>query len=78
MLGYRTDDGETSVSFYQTARRNIAEDSHLHTRHRENLKSHLIFNSDFSYDVFRGFQVYISIGSTTIMTKFFHDFPQFF
>jgi hypothetical protein len=31
---------ETSVNFYQTARRNIPEDSHLHTRRRENLKSH--------------------------------------
>jgi hypothetical protein len=29
---------ETSVSFYQTTRRNIAEDSHLHTHRRENLK----------------------------------------
>jgi hypothetical protein len=33
---------ETSVNFYQTTRRNIPEDSHLHTRCRENLKSHLI------------------------------------
>jgi hypothetical protein len=32
---------ETSVSFYQTARRNIPEDSHLHTRRRKNLKSHI-------------------------------------
>jgi hypothetical protein len=31
---------ETSVNFYQTTRRNIPED-HLHTRRRENLKSHL-------------------------------------
>jgi hypothetical protein len=30
---------ETSVHFYQTTRRNISEDSHLHTRRRENLKS---------------------------------------
>jgi hypothetical protein len=29
---------ETSVNFYQTARRNNPEDSHLHTRRRENLK----------------------------------------
>jgi hypothetical protein len=35
---------ETSVNFYQTTRRNIPEDSHLHTRHRENLKSHLFTN----------------------------------
>jgi hypothetical protein len=29
---------ETSVNFYQTARRYNLEDSHLHTRRRENLK----------------------------------------
>jgi hypothetical protein len=29
---------ETSVSFYQTTRRNNPEDSHLHTRRLENLK----------------------------------------
>jgi hypothetical protein len=34
---------ETSVSFYQTTRRNNLEDSHLNTR-RENLKSHLARN----------------------------------
>jgi hypothetical protein len=32
---------ETSVSTYQTKQRNIPEDSHLHTRRRKNLKSHL-------------------------------------
>jgi hypothetical protein len=31
---------ETTVNFYQTTRCNIPEDSHLHTRRRENLKSH--------------------------------------
>jgi hypothetical protein len=31
---------ETSTNFYQTACRNIPEDSHLHTCRRENLKSH--------------------------------------
>jgi hypothetical protein len=31
---------KTSVNFYQTTRRNIPEDSHLHTRRREKLKSH--------------------------------------
>jgi hypothetical protein len=30
---------ETSVSFYQTTRHNIPEDSHLHTRGRQTLKS---------------------------------------
>jgi hypothetical protein len=32
---------ETSVNLYQTTQRNIPEDSRLHTRRRENLKSHL-------------------------------------
>jgi hypothetical protein len=32
---------ETSVNFYQTARHNDPEDSHLHTRRRKNLKSHI-------------------------------------
>jgi hypothetical protein len=31
-----------SVNIYQTTRRNIPEDSHLHTRRRENLKSHKV------------------------------------
>jgi hypothetical protein len=31
---------EASVNFYRTTRCNIREDSHLHTRRRENLKSH--------------------------------------
>jgi hypothetical protein len=31
---------ETSVNFYQTTRRNNPEDSHPHSRRRENLKSH--------------------------------------
>jgi hypothetical protein len=39
---------ETSVNFYQTTGRNIPEDSHLHTRRRENLKSHqYISSSDY-------------------------------
>jgi hypothetical protein len=33
---------ETSVKFYQTTQRNIPEDSHLHTRRSENLKSQLL------------------------------------
>jgi hypothetical protein len=31
---------ETSVNFYQTTWRNNPEDCHIHTRLRENLKSH--------------------------------------
>jgi hypothetical protein len=34
---------ETSVNFYQTTRRNNPEDSHLHTRRRENLKYHIYY-----------------------------------
>jgi hypothetical protein len=33
---------ETSVIIYQTTRRYNPEDSHLHTRRSENLKSYLI------------------------------------
>jgi hypothetical protein len=36
---------ETSVNFYQTTRRYNPEDSHRHTRRRENLKSILV-NTD--------------------------------
>jgi hypothetical protein len=32
---------ETSVNIYQTKWHNIPEDSHIHTRRRENLKFHL-------------------------------------
>jgi hypothetical protein len=32
---------ETSVGLYQTTWRNNSEDSHLHTRRRETLNSHL-------------------------------------
>jgi hypothetical protein len=34
---------ETYVNFYQTTRRYNPEDNHIHTRHRENLKSQLKF-----------------------------------
>jgi hypothetical protein len=33
---------ETLVNFYQTTRRNNPEDSHLHIRRRENLKSYRV------------------------------------
>jgi hypothetical protein len=35
---------EKSVNFYETTRRNIPEDSHLHTRHREHLKSQQVLS----------------------------------
>jgi hypothetical protein len=34
---------ETLVNFYQTSRRYIPEDSHLHTHRRENLKSYSVY-----------------------------------
>jgi hypothetical protein len=40
---------EMSVNFYQTTRRNSPEDSHLHTRSRENLKSHLFNYGSYEY-----------------------------
>jgi hypothetical protein len=42
---------ETSVNFYETTRRSIPQDSHLHTRRRENLKSHQVLNSLCSLDL---------------------------
>jgi hypothetical protein len=33
---------EMSVNVYQTTQHNIPEDSHLHTRRRENVKSHQV------------------------------------
>jgi hypothetical protein len=33
---------ETSVNFFQTTRRYNPEDSHLHIRHRDNLKSEYV------------------------------------
>jgi hypothetical protein len=44
----RVRSSEIKVIIYQTARRNIPVDSHLHTRRRENLKSNSI-NSHFKY-----------------------------
>jgi hypothetical protein len=41
---------ETSVNFYQTTQSNNPEDSHFHTRRRENLKSLSAFL--FPYSVF--------------------------
>jgi hypothetical protein len=40
----------SSVSIYQTTRRNIQEDIHLHTRRRKNLKCHL--NTSFVITLF--------------------------
>jgi hypothetical protein len=46
----------TSLNIYQTTRRNIPEDSHLHNRRRENLNSYhvptywICFHSSFETD----------------------------
>jgi hypothetical protein len=44
-----TSTSETSVNFYQTTRRNNPEDSHLHTRRLENMKSHSVSRSPYLY-----------------------------
>jgi hypothetical protein len=54
---------ETTVNFYQTTRSNNPEDSHLHTRRREKLKSQLhelsvIVNVNGSVDLFGPFSTY--------------------
>jgi hypothetical protein len=41
---------EMSVNFYGTTWRNNPEDSHFHTRRRENLKSHM-FNENRTINV---------------------------
>jgi hypothetical protein len=48
---------ETSVNFYQTTQRNIPEDSHPHTRRRENLKSHLDTDTHLKQGVMTTFGV---------------------
>jgi hypothetical protein len=56
---------ETSVNIYQTTWRNILEDSHLHTRRRENLKSH----TDFLF-ILLGLQAVSSINSLSSIMYF--------
>jgi alpha/beta superfamily hydrolase len=34
---------ETSVTFYEPTRRDVPESCHFHTRHHENLKSHITY-----------------------------------
>jgi hypothetical protein len=43
---------ETSVNFCHTTRRNNSEDSHLHTRRRENLKSNFTVFRVFAHSYF--------------------------
>jgi hypothetical protein len=42
---------ETSINFYETTQRNIREGCHLHTRLRENLKSHHMIRRHITYAV---------------------------
>jgi hypothetical protein len=46
---------EILVNFYQTTRCNNPEDSHLHTRRRENLKSHKSFIIEYDNDFISSF-----------------------
>jgi hypothetical protein len=66
---------ETSVSMYQTARHNTPEDSHLHIRRRENLKSpkvfecskskHFIYLKQHIKSVFRNIWVFTGVQYST-------------
>jgi hypothetical protein len=46
---------DTSVNYYQATRRKIPEDSHLHSRRRQNLKSQISRTSGISSDAANGF-----------------------
>jgi hypothetical protein len=51
-MRWRKSTSGTSVNFYQTARGNVQEDSHLHIRRGENLKTHsafLLVSSGWNY-----------------------------
>jgi hypothetical protein len=58
-----------STNFYQTAWRNILEESHLHTCHCKNLKSHSCFK-------FGNSQVQFLKWKPPILTAAFYGFPQ--
>jgi hypothetical protein len=58
---------ETSLNFYQTTRRNNPDDIHLHTRRRENLKSHTLAALRSPYGTFC---VYVPVAfSATMRTE---------
>jgi hypothetical protein len=59
---------ETSVNIYQTTQCNISEDSHLHTRRCENLKSHLHICT-FQLDVSGITKFVINRNMTRLMEK---------
>jgi hypothetical protein len=44
---------ETSVSFYQTSRRSIPDDSRLHSRHNKNLKRRIVRTRLFRLKTFK-------------------------
>jgi hypothetical protein len=58
---------KTSVNFYQTTRRNNPEDSHLHTRRRESLKSHK--NKKYLRLVSSVFYFYVPVYYNNILKK---------
>jgi hypothetical protein len=64
---------ETSVNTYQTTWHNTPQDSHIHTHHRENLKSHKVIKTGKCRDI--NFQTRGVVNSTenspkTIKKKF--------
>jgi hypothetical protein len=64
---------ETSVNFYHTTRSNNPEDSYLHTRRRENLKSHSVRTDDAVVEIqIKTFLMQISffsVASVSLVSK---------
>jgi hypothetical protein len=67
-----TSTSETTVNFYQTTRRNNPEDSHRHTRRRENLKSHQVYP-----DSVRPLSFYFSLSFFQFLFSFISYFLAF-
>jgi hypothetical protein len=64
---------ETSVNFYQATWRNNLEDSHLHTRRRENLKSHNPLQSKYNTSQFP--HTLAQVGTTFFFPRVKNSFP---
>jgi hypothetical protein len=60
---------ETAVNFYQTTQHNNPEDSHLHTCHHENLKSHNGMTVSFDKSKAMEFRERDSITSKIVISK---------
>jgi hypothetical protein len=70
---------ETSANFDQTTWRNIPEDSHLHTRRRENLQSHRVRISPSAYHSSATLHILVKIRARSGMRIEYRNFvPQFF